>query len=175
MTDDEVQQADPGLARLGLIRDVEEFLIREVALLDDRRFEDWVELFTEDGFYWAPATPDQESPQEEVSLFYDDVAMMRTRFARLRHPRVHSQTPPSRTSHMISNVLIEAHNAELGALEVSARFMMLEFRPGNEQRCFGGRYDYALLRDREAGFRIAAKKATVLNSDDVHMAIAVPF
>jgi 3-phenylpropionate/cinnamic acid dioxygenase small subunit len=163
------------MVRLLLVREIEEFLIREVALLDDRRFEDWTDLFTEDGYYWAPATPDQKDPESSVSLFFDDVPMMRTRFARLRHPRVHSQIPPTRTSHSVSNVVIESADSDAAACEVSARFHLLDYRPGHQQRSFGGRYEYRLRRDEDGKFRIAAKKALVLNCDDVHLPIALPF
>jgi 3-phenylpropionate/cinnamic acid dioxygenase small subunit len=162
-------------AELLLIREIEEFLIYELGLLDERRFEDWVGLFTEDGYYWAPASQEQESPLESVSLFYDDVEMLKTRFARLRHPRVHSQIPPSRTSHMVSNVVIGPQSSGAGVVDVSARFQMLEYRPQHDQRTFGGRYDYTLKRSGAADFRIAAKKATILNCDDVHLPIAIPF
>jgi 3-phenylpropionate/cinnamic acid dioxygenase small subunit len=157
------------------LSEVEAFLFHELALLDDRRFEEWVELFTDDGYYWAPASPDQENPLESVSLFYDDVEMLRTRFNRLRHPRVHSQIPPSRTSHMVSNVVIESRDDTQGVFEVSARFQMLEFRPEHAQRTFGGKYDYKLLHPAGGDIRIAMKKATIINCDDVHLPIAIPF
>jgi 3-phenylpropionate/cinnamic acid dioxygenase small subunit len=35
-------------------RAVEQFLYREARLLDERRFHDWLELFTEDVRYWMP-------------------------------------------------------------------------------------------------------------------------
>ena len=38
------------------------FLIHEARLLDDRRFREWMELFAEDGTYWVPAVPGQDSP-----------------------------------------------------------------------------------------------------------------
>ncbi len=76
---------------------IEDFLIREVRLLDERHFEEWRDLFDEDGYYWVPLRPDQSDPASEASLFYDDRQMMRTRFERLRHPRIHAQTPPHRT------------------------------------------------------------------------------
>jgi 3-phenylpropionate/cinnamic acid dioxygenase small subunit len=158
-----------------LHREVEAFLFHELGLLDDRRFEDWIELFTEDGYYWAPASPDQESPLESVSLFYDDVEMLKTRFGRLRHPRVHSQIPPSRTSHTVSNVVIEAQDPDAGTLNVSARFQMLEYRPAHDQRTFGGRYDYILQCREGDEFRMAMKKAIIVNCDDVHLPIAIPF
>lgn len=158
-----------------LVREIEAFLFFEVGLLDDRLFEEWVALFTDEGFYWAPASPDQESPLESVSLFYDDVEMLKTRFARLRHPRVHSQIPPSRTSHMVSNVVIDSRDKKPGVFDVSARFQLLEYRPAHAQRVFGGRYDYTLVRSAGGDFRIAAKKATIINCDDVHLPIAIPF
>ena len=32
----------------GIIRDIERFLYREARLLDERRFREWLELFTDD-------------------------------------------------------------------------------------------------------------------------------
>ena len=37
-----------------VIRAVEQFLYREARLLDERRFHDWLELFTDDLRYWMP-------------------------------------------------------------------------------------------------------------------------
>ena len=46
----------------GMRERIELFLLHEARLLDQRRFEEWMELFTEDGYYWAPARPDQPAP-----------------------------------------------------------------------------------------------------------------
>ena len=163
-----------GLEKLALVREIEEFLIRELALLDDRRFEDWVELFTDDGYYWAPAKLDQDNPHDHVSLFFDDKEILNTRVARLRHPRVHSQIPASRTTHLISNVDVDPPDNAADAYDVQAKFMMLEYRPGGDQRTFGGRYDYRLIRDGDS-FRIDSKKATILNCDAVMLPLSLPF
>src|SRR5262249_39440535 len=85
----------------------EEFLIHEARLLDERRFREWMELFADDGTYWVPAAPDQASPFDRASLFYDDRELMKTRVERLEHPRIHVQTPPSRTAHLGGNVRVE--------------------------------------------------------------------
>src|SRR5215831_2746078 len=37
-----------------VIRAVEQFLYREARLLDERRFHDWLDLFTDDLRYWMP-------------------------------------------------------------------------------------------------------------------------
>ena len=84
-----------------------DFLFMEARLLDERRFEEWWELFTDDGYYWVPARPDQPNPLDEVSIFYDDKDLMETRIKRLRHPRVHAQIPHTRTAHLVTNVLLE--------------------------------------------------------------------
>ena len=52
--------------------EIEEFLYREARLLDERRFEEWMNLFAEDGYYWVPAAPDQKDPYDGVSIFFDD-------------------------------------------------------------------------------------------------------
>ena len=170
----EERRGAAALAELLVAREVERFLIHEVGLLDDRRFEDWIELFAEDGIYWAPAKVDQDDPWEHVSLFFDDRELMTTRLARLRHPRVYAQIPHSRTSHTIGNVTVEPPDPDADAYEASARFVMLDYRPGRGQRSFGGRYEYRLVREGES-FLIASKKATLLNCDAVHEAISIPF
>ncbi len=39
---------------LALHHRVSQFLYHEARLLDERRWEEWAGLFTEDGIYWAP-------------------------------------------------------------------------------------------------------------------------
>src|ERR1700704_6082841 len=109
--------ASPGTAGVDRAR-LEELLIHEARLLDERRFRDWMALFTEDGTYWVPAAPDQESPYSQASLFFDDRELMKTRIDRLEHPLIHVQTPPSRTVHLVSNVTIEPADAGTGEVSV---------------------------------------------------------
>jgi len=163
-----------GVDRLLLLREIEAFLIAELALLDAGDLAGWRELFTEDGTYWAPARPDQANPLDEISLFYDDRSIMALRAERLAGPREQGRAPTPRTSHMVSNVEL-ADFAEGGArLEVRARFHMLEYRPEMEQRSFGGLYEYSLVREA-GGLRIAAKKATAINCDGAFYPLTMPF
>ena len=92
----------------------EDFIVHEARLLDARRFRDWMALFADDGTYWVPAVPDQQSPFDQASLFYDDRDLMKTRIDRLEHPRIHVQTPPSRTAHLVGNVAVEEADAANG-------------------------------------------------------------
>ena len=128
----------------------ETFLIQEARLLDERRFREWMELFAEDGTYWVPAVPGQVSPLDQASLFYDDRELMKTRVERLEHPRIHVQTPPSRTAHLVGNVLLEQADEAKGEYVVGSTVIMVEYRD-EVQRLFAGRQRHRLRRDG-AGF-----------------------
>ncbi len=150
-------------------REVEQFIYREARLLDERRLDEWRDLFTEDGFYWAPTDHDQASPDDRVSLFYDTRATMAARISRLAHPDVHVQFPPSRTAHLVSNIEIDPQPD--GSLRVHAVFFMGEYRH-TEPRWYGGRYEYTLRRI-DGALRIARKKVVLVDCDAAFTAMAV--
>lgn len=150
----------------------EDFVVHEARLLDDRRFEDWMALFAEDGLYWVPAAPDQPDPWRSASLFFDDRELMRTRIARLRHPEIHVQTPPSRANRVVANVVVEEADDDGGAWLVSSSLWMAEYRL-DSQRVFSGRQYHRLKRDG-GRFRIALKRVHLVNCESAFEAMAVP-
>jgi 3-phenylpropionate/cinnamic acid dioxygenase small subunit len=152
--------------------EVEAFLVHEARLLDERRFREWMELFVDDGTYWVPAVPNQESPLDQASLFYDDRDLMRTRIERLEHPRIHVQTPPSRTAHLVGNMLIEAADEANGECIVGSTVIMVEYRE-EQQRIFAGRQQHRLRRDG-GSWRIVRKRVDLINCDSAFEAMAVP-
>lgn len=152
--------------------DFELFLIQEAKLLDERRFRDWMGLFAEDGTYWVPSDHKQESPFNHASLFYDDRTLMKTRIDRLEHPRIHVQIPPSRTAHLVGNLLVEEADEAKGEYLISSTVIMAESRE-DQQRVFAGR-QYHRLRQSPEGFRIVQKRVNLINCDSAFDAMAVP-
>jgi 3-phenylpropionate/cinnamic acid dioxygenase small subunit len=150
----------------------EDFIIDEARLLDERRFRDWMALFTEDGTYWVPAVPGQTSPFDQTSLFYDDRDLMKTRIDRLEHPRIHVQTPPSRTAHLIGNVVIEEADQGKGEFVIGSTLIVVEYRD-DAQRLFAGRQRHRLRRLGDS-FRIVQKRVDLINCDSAFEAMAVP-
>jgi benzoate/toluate 1,2-dioxygenase beta subunit len=146
---------------------IADFLLREAALLDDGRFEEWLDLFTPDGTYWVPAAPDQPDPHDHVSLFYEDRTLMRMRILRLRHPQAHALAIPIRTSRIVGGALPATPDGDV--LVVRARFQLVEVQ-GERQRLFAGTYTHRLVRDGER-FRIRQKRVDLLNCDGLHEAI----
>ena len=147
------------------------FLIAEARMLDERRWEDWLTLFTEDGWYWVPLEEGQADPRETVSLIYDDRRLLETRIRRLAEAALHAQTPASRTSRIVANATVEGENA--GDVTVRAKFQMVESRQ-DRRRVFAGTTWHRLRRDGE-GLRIRWKRVDLVDCDSVHDGISVPF
>jgi 3-phenylpropionate/cinnamic acid dioxygenase small subunit len=116
--------------------------------------------------------PDQQSPLDQASLFYDDRDLMKTRVDRLDHPRIHVQTPPSRTAHLIGNVVVEETDSAKGEYVVGSTLIMAEYRD-DAQRVFAGRQRHHLRRHADT-FRIVQKRVDLINCDGAFEAMAVP-
>ena len=147
--------------------ELEALVLREARLLDERRFAEWLALFAEDGVYWVPARPDQASPQEALSLFYEPRALLEMRVARLERPDMHAQAPASRTVHHVSAIEIVSETEARSALVVA------EWR-GAEARWFAGRVLHRVRRGAE-GLRIVLKRVDLIDSEAPHRALTVPF
>jgi 3-phenylpropionate/cinnamic acid dioxygenase small subunit len=156
------------------LADLQQFVEQEVALLDEQRFEEWLDLFADDGAYWVPARAGQESPLNHVSLFYDDKHALRLRVQRLRHPAIHSQVPRSKTVRLVANFKLEIHAADPSLYQVTSKFVMLEDRSGYARRLFGGRYTHVLRRKGD-GLEIVLKRVDLTNCDQSFPSLTQPF
>jgi benzoate/toluate 1,2-dioxygenase beta subunit len=150
-------------------RAVEEFLYREAMLLDEKRWQEWLELYTEDCFYWVPSVMGQADPINTISLFAENRMMMEMRIIRVTHPRAFSQEFPTRTSHVVGSVMLEPDGAPAGGIATKADMVVrsaqhiLEFRK-EDQRMFGGTVRHWLRRDG-GGLKIALKRIDLVNCD----------
>lgn len=162
------------MASQGELAGIEAFLILEARLLDERRFDQWLALFVDDGWYWVPIEEGQQSPRDTVSLMYDDRRMLEARVRRLSSgDRLHAQQPPSRTSHIVANLTVEQHDPRNGEYTVRSKFQMVEHRR-DKQRLFAGTYTHQLRRSYD-GLRICWKRVDLVNCDSVLDGLSVPF
>jgi 3-phenylpropionate/cinnamic acid dioxygenase small subunit len=84
---------------------VEQFYYAEAAALDQRRYEDWLALFTDDVHYWMPVRRtrtsnelDQEFTAPGAVAYFDDTkAMLAVRVRKLQTGYSWAEDPPSRT------------------------------------------------------------------------------
>jgi 3-phenylpropionate/cinnamic acid dioxygenase small subunit len=159
-----------------LIRSVEQFLYREARLLDERRFHDWLQLFTDDIHYCMAARSNryprsskaiaildadryaEEDPagSDELGLFDEDMRTLTARVARLDTGMAWAEDPPSRTRHLITNIDIE-HEASDSELTVHCNFIVYRSRGETEQDFYvGARQDK--LRRVDGAWKIAGRR-----------------
>ena len=162
--------------REDLLRDVEQFLYREARMLDERRFHEWLQLFTDDVRYWmagrstryprsskAITVLDPERRQESDVAIEDELAILDEtkvtlggRVARLDTGMAWGEDPPSRTRHIVTN--IEAEPGDTASeLKVYSNFLVYRTRAESEQDFYiGARQD--VLRRVDGAWKIARRK-----------------
>jgi 3-phenylpropionate/cinnamic acid dioxygenase small subunit len=134
----------------------EQFLYHEARLLDEQRFEEWLELFTQDAIYWLPLQQGQADPHQSSSLIHDDRTLLELRVRQMRHPRAHARSPLPRTVHQVGNVVVEGD-------VVRSTLTVVEFR-NERQRLWGALVEHRLRRDG-ATYRIEHKRVDLVNSE----------
>ena len=112
---------------------VEQFLYLQAEVLDERRWDEWLNLFTDDGIYWMPASTDQETGVGQPNIFYEDYHLMDMRIRRVEHPYAHSQAAGHRTTYRL-----------------------------DDQRYFGGRYTHR-LKTTDSGYKIKLQRVDLVN------------
>ena len=152
--------------------EIEEFLYQEAALLDEKRYAEWVDLFMEDAVYWIPANRFDVDPKKHVSIVYDSSQRLRERLGRMEHPYFWAQDPASRLSRIVGNVRLLESLGD-GHL-VESKFQMLELRRGHS-RHFAGTYHHRLTPDPQRGWRIAAKTVYLINNDQPQLNLTFLF
>ena len=159
-----------------VIREVEQFLYREARLLDERRFHEWLELFTDDVHYWmtgrssryprsskaiAILDPDRYvdadlTKEDELAILDETKTTLGGRIARLDTGMAWAEDPPSRTRHIISNIEVEPGDAT-SELKVYSNFFVYRNRSETEQDFYvGARQD--VLRRADGGWQIARRR-----------------
>jgi 3-phenylpropionate/cinnamic acid dioxygenase small subunit len=156
-----VVQGIKGLAAYGSLREkVEQFLYLQSELLDQKLWDDVINLFAEDGVYWMPVTPDQTEWLDSPSIFAEDKHLMQVRAGRVTHPNAWSQAAQWGTSHVVGNVVIESATDD--TVQVRSRFHVTELRR-DALRHFAGTYKHTLRRVGD-DFKIVLQRVDMLNA-----------
>jgi 3-phenylpropionate/cinnamic acid dioxygenase small subunit len=154
--------ASAGAERAQLQYEVEQFLYAEAALLDARRYSEWLALIADDIHYWMPirrtvtlSDIDREFTKPgDMAYFDDDRGMLEMRVKKLEAGSAWSEDPPSRSRHFVSNVrILDVAGDEI---TVEACFHLYRTRLNSEVGSWVGRR-VDVLRRAGAGFRLAKR------------------
>ncbi len=144
---------------------VEDFLYMEARLLDNRQFEEWMNLFADDALYWVPAGHDDIDPSRHVSIIHDDKAQMAIRVKRLRSGFAFAQDPASRVHRLISNVRILSEDEPAQALEISCMMLLVEL--ARKKQTIHTAYCEFSLSTVRTPWSIRRKKVNLLKNGEV--------
>ena len=143
-----------------------DLLYQEAAYLDERRWSEWLALYTEDAEFWIPAWDEDarptHDPQSQLSLiYYNSRAGLEDRVWRIESGLSPASTPLARTCHLITNVRIT--EVVDGQPHVSAHWQVHTYKPERQRSLtYYGFYEH-VLRPEQDRLRIAKKKIILLN------------
>ncbi|MDH3600921.1 MAG: 3-phenylpropionate/cinnamic acid dioxygenase subunit beta [Candidatus Tectomicrobia bacterium] len=161
--------ATSGVSRRDLWHELMQLYIHEAWLLDDRKFHDWLDLFTDDVFYFMPRRRNvhrKNLAQEltevgDLAIFEDDKTYLRMRVERLETGMAWAEDPPSRTRHLVGNLVVEPlPNGEVGA---KTAFILYRSHHETEENIFAGSRE-DVLRKVEGQWKIA-RRVIVLDAN----------
>jgi 3-phenylpropionate/cinnamic acid dioxygenase small subunit len=156
-----------------LKEEVEEFLFEEAELLDQRQFQDWLALLTDDLVYFMPMRRNVKFGQHaqhentrlgsDISWFDEDKWTLTKRVDQILTGVHWAEEPFSRVSHLVTNVRL-AQIREAGTEVVATcRFLVYQNRGEYETNFFVGKRTDTLRRDSQSGTWKLARREILLD------------
>jgi 3-phenylpropionate/cinnamic acid dioxygenase small subunit len=140
-----------------------EFVYHEARLLDEKRFDEWYELLTEDVRYWMPLSRGQPDGELFTSLFFEDRLLLKVRLERLRHPNAFSQQQPSFCQHVLQQPQVESADPVANRYVTRTPFLYVETRLDQQLLLAGVIYHHLVVLAGQ--LRIRLKKIELVNCD----------
>lgn len=110
---------------------IQDFYSYEAELLDERRWEEWIELLAPELEYTAPIRVTRKSPApdiiDELGHFDDTKASLELRVRRLRTDVAWAEDPPSHARRLVTNVRVKPGDVE-GTCAARTNFMLYRSR-----------------------------------------------
>ena len=152
-----------------LWHDLMQFYIHEAWLLDERRFKEWLDLFTDDVFYFMPRRMNVQrndlarelSQAGDLAIFEDDKTYLTIRVERLETGMAWAEDPPSRTRHLIGNLVVEPLSN--GEVKAKTAFILYRSHHEAEENIFAGSREDE-LRKVDGQWKVA-KRVIVLDAN----------
>lgn len=147
--------------------ELDQFLYAEAALLDEHRYSEWLELFTDDCHYWMPVRQTRLARQVEeeftrpgeIAFFDETKADLARRVKKLESPYAWGESPRPRTRHTYSN--IRAISVVGTEITTSCNFSFYRSSLETDEDLFVGRREDTLRR--EAGTLRIARRSIFLD------------
>jgi len=142
---------------------VQHFLYEEAALLDERRFDEWLARCAPDIRYWMPAQTNRDRHDREFTvggpkdlpMFEETWEHLHQRVRRLATGHAWAEEPPSRTRRFIANLRVGERNG--GAVSAACSLLLYRTRHDADVQLFVASREDELRPHEEFGWQIAAR------------------
>lgn len=160
----EVKQ--PGQAAATPLEIAAQVLSLEGMLLDEQRWDEWLALLTPDCEFWAPTwvteTQLASDPRRQLShIYYASRAPLEDRILRITSGRAAAATPLRRSTHHMTNLVIESASAQEIAVRSALSCHSYDPHSKMQYTLFG--WCRHQLRHTSEGWRIGRKKVALFN------------
>jgi phthalate 3,4-dioxygenase beta subunit len=146
-------------------QEVHQFLVWEAELLDSRRYEDWLNLFTEDVVYKMPvrvtrAYTLESSVLDGMDHFNEDLYSLKKRVDRFETEHAWTEDPPSRTRHFVTNVRVYPGGDD-GEYTVKSYVLLFRSRGDTRDPDLLSAERTDVVRSTDGGFKITRREILV--------------
>ena len=140
-----------------------DFVVREARLIDQQRFDEWLALYADDGYYWMPLEWNQTDPRLTCSLMYEDKLLLSIRVERLKGARTFSQKPKSRCHHVLQTPQVDSRDEANNSYVTWTPMHYIETRL-DDQTLYGVWATHHLTVE-DGRLRIKLKRVDLINCD----------
>lgn len=144
------------------LQSVSEFMWREAELLDNRKYDEWLRLWEDDGLYIVPIERDADDYANVLNFAYDNAHMRKMRVARLTSRFSMSATSSSITVRTTSRFVLQDRNEN--EVTVRAAQHLADYRRDKLQMIAAD--VEAVLRQTPDGLKYVKKIVRLANSED---------
>ncbi len=143
-----------------VVANVVDFINLEADLLDHKNYEEWLQMWTDDGVYIVPIDTQATDFENTVNFAYDDAEMRRLRVARLLGGESISSVALDKTVRSVSRFRLLEESETM--VRVRCAMILTEVRTGN-LLTYPGDVEYILLKQAE-GLKIQKKVVRLLHA-----------
>jgi 3-phenylpropionate/cinnamic acid dioxygenase small subunit len=140
-----------------------DFVVREARLIDQQRFDEWLDMYADDAFYWMPLEWNQTDPRLTCSLMYEDKLLLSIRVERLKGARTFSQKPKSRCHHVLQTPQVDSRDAAANSYVTWTAMHYVETRL--EEQTLYAAWATHHLSVEDGRLKIKLKRVDLINCD----------
>src|SRR6476659_1457749 len=143
-----------------LFRELEAFYRREILLLQDRRYGEWLQTMDNAVSYRVPVTTSTldglVTREDELGYYDEDLELLKARVAKLESRQSWVEQPPSRLRYFVQ--VVDAHR-DGGTVVARSNLLLLQYRWNMEQQFSGERSDVLVAVDGR--FRLRERRVVL--------------